>query len=96
VAHEGEEILFVLEGAIMQRLDGDEMLMSAGDSLHFRGNRPHSWSNHTDLPARLLWTGTLALFRSSAKPSRQAAAVAKPGIKPVKNKKIVKPTEKRS
>ena len=95
VAHEGEEILYVLEGAIMQRLDGEEMLMSAGDSLHFRGNRPHSWSNHTDLPARLLWTGTLALFRSSAKPSRQAAAVAKPGVKPVKNKKIVN-KEKRS
>lgn len=95
VAHEGEEILYVLEGAIMQRLDGEEMLMSAGDSLHFRGNRPHSWSNHTDLPARLLWTGTLALFRSSAKPSRQAAAVAKPGIKPVKNKKIVKQEKQR-
>jgi transcriptional regulator with XRE-family HTH domain len=90
VAHEGEEILFVLEGAITQRLDGEEMIMSAGDSLHFRGNRPHSWSNHTDQPARLLWTGTLALFRSSAKPSRQVAAAAKPGTKPVKNKKIVK------
>jgi transcriptional regulator with XRE-family HTH domain len=95
VAHEGEEILYVLEGSITQRLDGDEMIMSAGDSLHFRGNRPHSWSNHTDIPARLLWTGTLALFRSSAKPSRQADAVAKSGLKPVKNKKIVKPQEKR-
>ncbi len=89
VAHEGEEILYVLEGSITQRLDNEEMLMSAGDSLHFRGNRPHSWSNHTDQPARLLWTGTLTLFRSSAKPSRQVAAAAKPGPKPVKNKKIV-------
>lgn len=89
VAHEGEEILYVLEGSITQRLDSDEMVMSAGDSLHFRGNRPHSWSNHTDQPARLLWTGTLTLFRSTAKPSRQVAAVAKPGLKPVK-KKVVK------
>ncbi len=95
VAHEGEEILYVLEGAITQRLDGEEMLMNAGDSLHFRGNRPHSWSNHTDQPARLLWTGTLTLFRSSAKPPRQAVAVAKPGPEPVKNKKIVN-KEKRS
>lgn len=94
VAHEGEEILYVLEGSITQRLDGDEMVMSAGDSLHFRGNRPHSWSNHTDQPARLLWTGTLTLFRSSAKPTRQVAAVAKPGLKPVK-KKVVK-KEKRT
>ena len=89
VAHEGEEILYVLEGAITQRLDNEEMVMNAGDSLHFRGNRPHSWSNHTDQPARLLWTGTLTLFRSSAKPSRQVVAAAKPGAKPVKNKKIV-------
>lgn len=96
VAHEGEEILFVLDGAITQRLDGEEMVMNAGDSLHFRGNRPHSWSNHTDQPARLLWTGTLTLFRSSAKPSRQVAAAAKPGTKPVKNKKIVTPKEKRT
>ncbi|KKC39737.1 XRE family transcriptional regulator [Devosia epidermidihirudinis] len=95
VAHEGEEILYVLEGSITQRLDGEEMVMNAGDSLHFRGNRPHSWSNHTDQPARLLWTGTLALFRSTARPSRQVAAVAKPGLKPVKNKKIVNPQEKR-
>lgn len=94
VAHEGEEILYVLEGSITQRLDGDEMVMNAGDSLHFRGNRPHSWSNHTEQPARLLWTGTLALFRSTARPSRQVA-VAKPGPKPVKNKKIVNPQEKR-
>lgn len=63
VAHEGEEILFVLEGTITQCLDGEEMALSIGDSLHFRGNRPHSWSNDTVKPVRLLWTGTLPLFR---------------------------------
>ena len=68
VSHEGEEILYVLEGAITQRLDDEEMVMSAGDSLHFRGNRPHAWSNHTDQPTRLLWTGSLTIFRSSAQP----------------------------
>ena len=40
VSHEGEEILYVLEGAITQRLDGQEMVLTAGDSLHFRGNQP--------------------------------------------------------
>ncbi|PXA98716.1 XRE family transcriptional regulator [Nostoc sp. 3335mG] len=95
VAHEGEEILFVLEGSITQRLDGEEMVMSAGDSLHFRGNRPHSWSNHTDQPARLLWTGTLALFRSTARPARQVAGKQKTGVnKPVRKK--VNPKEKRT
>ncbi|MDV3251262.1 XRE family transcriptional regulator [Devosia sp. BK] len=95
VAHEGEEILYVLEGAITQRLDGEEMVMNAGDSLHFRGNRPHSWSNHTDRPAKLLWTGTLALFRSTARPARQVAAKSKTGAnKPVRKKVI--PKEKRT
>ncbi|ODT66285.1 MAG: XRE family transcriptional regulator [Pelagibacterium sp. SCN 63-23] len=94
VAHEGEEILFVLEGAITQMLDGEEMVMQAGDCLHFRGNRPHSWSNHTDKPARLLWTGTLALFRSTARP-RPTLAKPKTGAnKPVRKK--VTPKEKRT
>ena len=66
VSHAGEEILYVLEGAITQRLDDQEMVLCAGDSLHFRGNRPHSWSNHTADIARLLWTGTLPMFRSRA------------------------------
>jgi len=63
VSHEGEEILYVLEGTITQRLDDEEIVMTAGDSLHFRGNRPHAWWNDSGKPARLLWTGTLPLFR---------------------------------
>lgn len=66
VHHEGEELIFVLEGTITQRIDEQEMVISAGDSLHFRGNHPHSWSNSSDRPARLLWTGTLTMFRSRA------------------------------
>ncbi len=64
VSHEGEEILFVLDGHITDRLDDEEMVLSPGDSLHFRGNRPHSWSNDTDQVVRVLWTGTLPMFRS--------------------------------
>ncbi len=66
VSHEGEEILFVLDGHITDRLDDEEMVLGPGDSLHFRGNRPHSWSNDTDRVVRLLWTGTLPLFRARA------------------------------
>lgn len=66
VSHEGEEILFVLEGSIKQWLDDEEIEMKAGDSLHFRGNRPHAWRNDSGRPARLLWTGTLPLFRGRA------------------------------
>lgn len=63
VAHEGEEILFVLEGCITQVLDGEAFRLSAGDSLHYSGATPHSWANESDAPARLLWTGTLAVLQ---------------------------------
>ena len=63
VSHEGEEILFILEGSITDWLDDEQIVLTAGDSLHFRGSRPHSWANHTAAPARVLWTGTLPIFR---------------------------------
>ena len=66
VHHEGEEIIFVLDGEMTQRIDNQEMLIKTGDSLHFRGNRPHSWSNDSDRPAKVLWTGTLTMFHSRA------------------------------
>ncbi|RYH07146.1 helix-turn-helix domain-containing protein [Tropicimonas sp. IMCC6043] len=62
VSHEGEEILYVLDGEIDQTLDGQVIHMGAGDSLHYSGLRPHSWANTTDRPARILWTGTLAVL----------------------------------
>ncbi len=96
VHHEGEELIFVLDGTISQRIDDQEMVISAGDSLHFRGNRPHSWSNDSDKPARLLWTGTLTMFRSRAGRSafRNTRAPA-PGEKK-KTSKIKQQQEKRS
>ncbi|GAB4386748.1 MAG: XRE family transcriptional regulator [Albidovulum sp.] len=63
VRHEGEEIIYILEGSIVQILEAEEIRMSAGDSLHYRGNRPHGWYNDSGAPARILWTGTLELFR---------------------------------
>lgn len=70
VSHEGEEILYILEGEITQRVDDDEFIMRAGDSLHFRGTRPHAWRNSSKQSARLFWAGTLAMFRTgNDKPS---------------------------
>ncbi|GGB09617.1 helix-turn-helix domain-containing protein [Allosediminivita pacifica] len=62
VSHEGEEIIYILEGEIEQTLDGQIIRMKAGDSLHYSGLRPHSWTNPTDRPVRILWTGTLAVL----------------------------------
>ena len=62
VSHEGEEIIYILDGEIEQTLDGQVIRMKAGDSLHYSGLRPHSWTNPTDKPVRILWTGTLAVL----------------------------------
>ncbi|NIY73930.1 helix-turn-helix transcriptional regulator [Marivivens donghaensis] len=62
VSHEGEEVLFILEGRIEQTLDGEVIAMECGDSLHFNGSTPHRWKNPTDSPARVLWTGTLSVL----------------------------------
>ena len=64
-SHEGEEIVYVLEGALTLRIEDDVMVVSAGDSMHFRGNRSHWWANETSATVRLLWSGTLTMFRSN-------------------------------
>ena len=64
--HEGEEMVYVLEGKLTLRIEEEETAVGPGDSPHFRGNRSHCWSNETENPVRLLWSGTLTMFRSSA------------------------------
>ncbi|GAB1365112.1 hypothetical protein MASR1M32_43480 [Rhodobacter sp.] len=59
VQHSGEELIFVLEGAILQVVAGQEFLLKAGDSMHYLGQHPHSWSNPGPGPARMLWTGKM-------------------------------------
>ena len=67
VSHEGEEIIFVLEGVIHQVLDGQTFEMQSGDCLHFNGATPHSWTNPTDHEARVLWTGKLKVLNKDNK-----------------------------
>ena len=64
VKHVGEEIIYILEGEIAQRVGGREYIMTQGDSLHYLGEKPHSWSNKTDHPARILWVGRMQYQKS--------------------------------
>lgn len=59
VQHSGEELIFVLEGEILQVVNGQQFLLRAGDSMHYLGQHPHSWSNPSEHRARLLWTGKM-------------------------------------
>lgn len=63
VHHEGDELIYVLDGEINQTVDGETIRLSAGDSLHFRGSSDHSWANLSDRNAVLLWVGTMAILR---------------------------------
>ena len=63
VSHEGEEIIYVLQGEIVQTLGDQSFDMREGDSLHYDGATPHSWSNRTGATARILWTGTLSVLQ---------------------------------
>lgn len=59
VSHDGEEFIHLLSGRLEIVLDGENLTLRKGDSLHYRGNRRHSWSNATGKEAQLLWVGRL-------------------------------------
>ena len=62
--HEGEEFIYVLSGAIEQTLGGETFVLKEGDSLHYDGATPHAWKTLGDAPARILWTGMLAVLKT--------------------------------
>ena len=53
--HPGEELVIVTEGAMDFTVDGRSYQLETGDSIHFRTQLPHSWSNPRDTPARAIW-----------------------------------------
>jgi len=53
--HPGEELIYLLEGAMRFTVDGQAIELGPGDSIHFRTDRPHTWQNPTEHPARALW-----------------------------------------
>jgi transcriptional regulator with XRE-family HTH domain len=53
--HPGEELIYLLDGAMCFTVDGEAIQLAPGDSIHFRTDRPHSWENPSERPARALW-----------------------------------------
>ncbi|WP_377509761.1 helix-turn-helix domain-containing protein [Octadecabacter sp. R77987] len=78
VSHEGEEMIYILDGAIAQVVDGIEHTMTTGDSLHYLGTSPHSWSNKSDAPARILWVGRMQYEKSGKAKSENGAQRGQP------------------
>lgn len=63
-AHEGEEFLYLLTGALTIWVGDDETyhLTDAGDSLSFPSTLPHRWRNDASGETRLLWINTPPTF----------------------------------
>ena len=53
--HQGEELIYVLEGSLELEVDGTTYRLGPGDALHFRTDRAHRWRNPDTTPARALW-----------------------------------------
>lgn len=58
IQHEGEEFGYILDGEVELTVDGETYLLQAGDTFHFRSERPHGYRNPGKDVARILWINT--------------------------------------
>jgi transcriptional regulator with XRE-family HTH domain len=62
ISHTGEEVGYVLEGTVELIVEDRRWRLEAGDSFHFRSERPHGYRNVGDGVARILWVNTPPTF----------------------------------
>jgi len=62
IEHLGEEIGYVLEGAVLLLLGEESHRLGTGDSFHFASQTPHGYENIGKVVARILWVNTPATF----------------------------------
>jgi transcriptional regulator with XRE-family HTH domain len=58
IAHEGEEVGYVLEGEVELSVDGEQFLLLEGDSFFFESSLPHAFHNKGATTARVIWVNT--------------------------------------
>ena len=61
-SHVGEELGYVLEGAVTLIVDGQSYTLVTGDSFAFRSEKAHAYRNDGDVVARILWVNTPPTF----------------------------------
>lgn len=62
MSHEGEEIFYIVEGELTLELDGERMILQAGDTAHFPSTRTHATWNHTTTTTTVFHTCTMDVF----------------------------------
>jgi len=76
IAHEGEEMFFILEGAVTVEVEGERTILSVGDSVHFPSTKTHSTWNHAAAPATILHICTMDVFGDEPIEPRDDAGLA--------------------
>lgn len=71
IQHVGEEMFFVLQGAITIEVENETTVLEAGDSIHFASMRRHSSWNHTAEPATILHVCTMDVFGDNPQPNQE-------------------------
>jgi DNA-binding transcriptional MerR regulator/quercetin dioxygenase-like cupin family protein len=61
-AHEGEELVYVLEGQLEVVLGGETYELGPGDSLFYPSSIEHGWSNPGTVTTRTVWVCTPSTF----------------------------------
>lgn len=54
ITHSGEELVYVLTGSLVCRINEQEYRLGKGDSLLFLASQPHIYRNQTKKPAQIL------------------------------------------
>ncbi|MBT8476106.1 MAG: XRE family transcriptional regulator [Alphaproteobacteria bacterium] len=67
--HRGEELYFVLKGALTVTVDGEESVLQQGDSIHFDSRRLHHSWNHSDDETVIVVCNTIDVFGDEEKPA---------------------------
>ena len=55
MVHMGEEFVFLLNGCLEFVIEGQQYLLTEGDSLIFKASLPHQWRNPAKESANVLW-----------------------------------------
>ena len=55
MTHRGEELCYVIEGAIRYRIDNETIDLLPREFLQFKSDVPHSWENTHEGETRVLW-----------------------------------------
>lgn len=62
MTHLGEDFIYVISGAVIVTLGGEDYLVEAGDTMHYPSNIPHQWRNPLKQKTKLLSTTSSPIF----------------------------------